>query len=381
MLRKTLSFFAALMLTFLLLTTAATTFVAVSITPKHINSWLSESGTYDNAIDALALSVPKEQNDKLLTEADLKTAAKAALTPAAIQNLTESFVNGTFEWLEGKNNKPTYTLDLSSAKQTFATELGKIAAERYKSLPVCKNGASLPDNKDILSATCRVAGYDATPAINKVVADISESKELLEDTVITADSLTITDPNGQKKNVYDQIKYMPTIYQLSKFAPYVFGFLALCAIIVLVLLSASRKRGMRRAAFSLIFSALIIFLGIWLAGTGLRTAETKVAGKSLNEPSALAQTTAVSVGKQINEDFARISMYFGVTFAVSGVAMLVISSKSQRFKDQKSNEPPKDEMKEHAPLTVAGTGEGRPTAHIPAQPAEPEAKHEPENKS
>jgi len=347
MFRRFIVFLASSLLTLFLLLTVTTAALAVTVTPGNVKTWLKNSKLYDNFVDAVLNSTKNATastsgNDEgnLLNEPALQSAAKASFTPALLQKSSESFIDGSFVWLEGKSPSPTFKIDLTSAKQDFANAVGKYALERYNGLPVCPRG-QLPDVSDVLSITCRLNGLDITASVNQQINEIANSKDLLANPVITADSLFSKDKD-QTKTFSERYSKIPKIYRFSKVAPFILGGLGVLMALIIIFISTDRRRGLRKTGISLVVTAIMLFIGVWLANFGLARAETILAKTSTAE-TELAQTTAISLIHDINGSFARVSIYFGIAFLViaSGLFVyLVITRSKPALKPDKPVETP-----------------------------------------
>lgn len=370
MFRRFIVFLASSLLTLFLLLTVTTAALAVTVTPGNVKTWLKNSKLYDNFVDAVLNSTKNATastsgNDEgnLLNEPALQSAAKASFTPALLQKSSESFIDGSFVWLEGKSPSPTFKIDLTSAKQDFANAVGKYALERYNGLPVCPRG-QLPDVSDVLSITCRLNGLDITASVNQQINEIANSKDLLANPVITADSLFSKDKD-QTKTFSERYSKIPKIYRFSKVAPFILGGLGVLMALIIIFISTDRRRGLRKTGISLVVTAIMLFIGVWLANFGLARAETILAKTSTAE-TELAQTTAISLIHDINGSFARVSIYFGIAFLViaSGLFVYLVITRSKTTpkpdkpletpekaddSDKKPEEPPRPEKPKPEP--------------------------------
>jgi hypothetical protein len=132
--------------------------------PAPIKKILSKSGIYGSAVDQVLhenQKVSANGNEVSLTDPAIKAAAQKSFSPKVVQDTTEKIIDGTYDWLSGKSSQPTFNVDLSAAKATFASNVGAAATERASTLPVCP-GRTLPSTTDPLNITCVPRGI--TPA-------------------------------------------------------------------------------------------------------------------------------------------------------------------------------------------------------------------------
>ena len=390
MFRRFIVFLASSLFTLFLLLTVTTAAIAITVTPSNIKTWLKNSKLYDGFVDAVltstknaTASTPGTGADNQLNDPALQAAAKAAFTPEFLQKSTENFIDGSFVWLDGKSPKPTFEIDMTSAKQNFANAVGKYALERYNGLPACARG-QLPDTSDVLSITCKPAGLDITATVNQQVNELATSKDVLGDPVITADSLSSQD-KAQTKTFSERYSQYPKIYRFSKMAPLILGGLSLLMAVIIIFVSADRRRGLRKTGTSLVVVAVMLFIGIWLANFGMQRAQSALTKVSTPETD-LAQSTALSVIRDINGSIARVSTYFGVAFLLIAGGLFVylfITRDKTAPKPSKPSETPekaddankKPEETKNQPVPDAAPKPEKPEPEPPKdEPPKPPAK-------
>lgn len=238
--RKFLVFLAGTSVTFLLMSVAFTATVALTFTPANLKSWLNASDVYDTIVsdifkqsqDALAEG---SGNPEIINQTAVREAAAKAFTPEFLQASTEQFIDGLVPWLEGRVALPTFQISVSDVKTAFAQNIGDFARNHYNSLPPCAPG-QLPDTSDILSVPCKVKGISIDAEAQKIVNKVLDSKEFLPEPVLSAQTWTSSEGEN-KKSVFENISYVPKIYQWSRIAPFVLGVLAIAALAVIIFLS------------------------------------------------------------------------------------------------------------------------------------------------
>jgi len=353
--RRLLVWMATSVFTFLLLLTVLATAIAIIITPTHIKGWLKDSGAYSGFVDAALKSLPhdtsKAVEDDLLAQPGVQAAAKKAFTPELLQSSTENFIDGTFVWVEGKSPKPTFNIDLSGAKQAFATGIGDYALQRYNSLPLCTTG-QVPATSDILSVECRVAGVDITPAINQKVQEITANKDLLDKPVITPDTLEANGGQPGQQPFYQNFSQLPRAYRWSRVAPYILGVLAILAAVVIIIASTSKRRALRRIAMPLIWVSILLFGSMWLVNYGLnKIDEAKITNE--NAVASLAQTTAVSIAHNVGKHLNTVYLWFAIGFLLLGggilIALYFTRDKTPKAPQDKPETPKISDKKEVKP--------------------------------
>ncbi len=324
--RRTLVIVAASVFTLLLFLTILATAVAVIVTPDHLKGWFKDSGAYTNFVDAALKSLPhdtsKGEGDDLLAQPGGQAAAKKAFPPELLQRSAENFIDGTFAWLEGDTAKPTFSIDLSGAKQAFATGIGDYALQRYTALPLCTPGQVLATD-DILSVPCRVQGVDITPAINQKVQEIATGKELLEKPVITPETLESNSGETPQKPFYETMSELPKAYQFSKVIPYIVGGLAILSAVVIIFASTTKRSGLKRIAIPLLVGAALLFISMLVINFGIqKIGEAKITSK--NAVASLAQSTGISIARNVGHELNRIDLWFGIIFVLLGGGVFAV---------------------------------------------------------
>ncbi len=351
MFRKFLVFLASSGFALFLFLTVATGSLVLTLTPNNVKSWLKGSQVYDTIVEDLLKQSQTlyqgGQGDNPLKDPGLQAAAKQTFTPAFLQSTAEQVIDGTMPWLEGKVAKPTFAIDVAGVKAAFADNIGAYATKRLASLPVCGPGESPAadgNSDDVLTMTCRPAGYSAEAEIQKTVNELKTNPEFLADTTITADTLQGGENATDKRPLYEQFNEVPKIYQLARLVPLVLGAIALIDGLIIIFLSTERRRGMRRVAITLGFTVVVLLGQVWLVNFGIAKAQER-----LSSPSSVTgglQTTGVAVLKEVQQDLTHFILLFSVGF-LAVAALLVLYLVLTRTKTTKpgskvSTAPPEE---------------------------------------
>lgn len=344
------SFSLGSLLTLLVLTSALVISLGDS---AHVKRWIEQSTIYDIVVDSVLSETSSDDSQTTaLEQAALKPAAQKAFSPAVLQQSAETIIDGTYTWLEGTGTVPEFTVDLSGAKQTFANEVGNYLRNHIAGLPVCAP-AEIPAELDIFNLTCRPEGFDFNPEIDQAVQEIATSKDFLDNPVITADTFT-TGNEGQKQSVFTQYSAIPDYWQLFKITPYVFGLLVLLAVTIIVFLSVSRRRGLRRVATSLALSGGILVVAAVLAMRSLDNL-----GEQTNETiqDQALQNSVQAIVKTAGQEIGTVVVWWGAAFVVVAVG-LGIGLFATRHRHIASNLPPSEPTPPPAPPsgTIQPTG-------------------------
>lgn len=222
---------------------------------EQVKTWLVQSKIYDKLVPA-ALSVA--QNDNTINNGDgsitlndkiVQRAAEETFTPQVLQQSTETFIDANYAWLNGKTPNPEFKIDLTQAKETFAQKVGKYVEERLSKLTVCtaQQQAALQIPINSLTVTCRPTNLDPKAEGARVTQELMKG-DFLSNPVITQETFGRNTKDPNTKPYYKSINSAPTAYQVSKYAPFVFGGLILLSSVVIIFASPTRRQGWRRVA-------------------------------------------------------------------------------------------------------------------------------------
>lgn len=253
---------------FLLVTTVAINRLVTQ--SETVKGALNDSGIYDTLVDNVLdqseeAGDPQEASRLPLEREEVRAVTKEVFSPELLRSSSETVIDGTYRWLEGKSDKPDLRLDFTSTKADIATKLNSYLRGRVATLPACTNSAQLSASMDLFTITCKPPGVNLEPEINRITQEFSTSDNFLPDPVITADDLTLN-ANGQKVPAYQQLEYLPAMFQAARLLPWLFGLMALGTALIIIWLSRPHRRGFKRVAVSLITCGVFLLLGFWIFG-------------------------------------------------------------------------------------------------------------------
>lgn len=319
--------------------------------PDKIEAWLSESKLYDHFIS----SVIKQAQDSSktnsnnsgnsqnnsgqnatnksssstnnngssdsidLTDPGVKEAAEAAFPAAQLQQYVNTVLNANYAWLEGKTATPAFTIDLTTAKNTFAQQVGAAVTTHLSSLAVCTPAqlAALP-SQDPLVVTCRPAGVNPAAAGAKITAKLAGSDGPFSDSVITA--ATISSKNGAKA-YYVKFSIAPKAYSWGVKVPWAFGLLALLCALGIIFIAPRKRKGLRRVAWVLTFAGVLLIATQFAANTAVKYIEKQAFNNSTNGDLQQSLTNLIQLAKTQIE---KIDTYFGIGFLVIAAIIFII---------------------------------------------------------
>ena len=313
---------------FILLTAVVAALVLTFHSPKKIEKSLNDSGVYSTFVDSALQEVQKSNDTNTdnssipITDPAIKAAAEKAFTPQLLQTSTDNVLNGTYNWLSGKTATPSFRIDLSGAKQTFAQAAGAAAAQRVSSLPSCTIAQleQLSPDQDPFSLACLPPGFDIAAAQSKVTNDIATSSDFLGTPVITPHNLP---KNSQGKTVFDQLANAPKIYKWINASPWLLAALAVLTGGITLALYDSKRRGLRNIAITLgstgIFLLVVGYGTNWLFGRVNRP--NGALGKALQ---GSFQQTAIKAANSISHSILQVTVWFALAYLLAAVVILVV---------------------------------------------------------
>lgn len=309
-----------------LLTTAFATSINVAFgSPTKLESWLNQSGIYTSFVDA-AIKQAKSSttssggsNGISLSDVAVQQAATVAFPPTLLQQDVNTFLNANYAWLKGTTTRPSFAIDLTTAKQTFGLQVGQYVTAHLASLPICTYAQSLNyQTIDPLLATCRPSSVSATVEGAKLSNQITSGTGFLSDPLITEDSLG--GAAGSGKAYYEKYAVAPKIYQFATKVPLIMGAFAVVSALIIAFVSPRRRKGLRKLGYTLTYAGVILIATKFVADTVL----VKVQGKLFTNASVVdVRGSLISFINLLESQIVKISLYFGIAFVAVAVIIFV----------------------------------------------------------
>jgi hypothetical protein len=308
--------------------------------PGKLESWLADSKIYDRLPTAALVQTQKSGADSgagsiSLSDPAVRQAAQTAFSPDLLRHSANTFLDSNYAWLAGKTATPSFSIDLSSAKQDFAKLVGQAAAAHLAAVSACTPTqlVQLSIPVDSLSVSCRPATLTAQAEGTRITEAVGNSNDLLSDPVVTAGSLNQDLKNGQGRPYYQKLSWAPRAYRITLKLPWILGGLALLSGLGIVFIAPSRRRGARRIGAVLLLAGIILVIEKLAADALVK----KFANTTLHN-------TLASQLKQPISDFLHKSepqlvqpyLWFGILFLIAGLLILAVI-----FKTRGSNAKPK----------------------------------------
>lgn len=283
--------------------------------PATVKKVLADSGVYDTLVPN-ALNQVKQINTSAgnipLTDSVIKSAAVSTFTPSQIEQYANQIIDSTYAWLDGKTATPQFQIDLSGAKNTFADNVAKAMQDKYASLPVCTSYSAA--SFDAYSASCLPPGVTAAQAADTLKSQVLGGQGFLDQPVVNADTIK---SSGSNQTVFNN-QQIPKNYQRAKKAPLIATVLALLVAAGIVLLSASKRRGLRRVGIALAVVGIFMLLLAW----GLNKVFTQNVLPSIKLDSSVVQQQAKTVATDLEQAVDKNYWMFGIIYAVIGASLV-----------------------------------------------------------
>jgi hypothetical protein len=332
--RKSFTFLFSIILFALLLgLVGATTFTMYLSKPDHIDGWLASSRLYDHFVDGVIEqskhSTGGEDNSSVsLSDTAVQQAAHSAFSSELIQKSVNSFLDGNYAWLKGETKTPEFNIDLSSAKQQFATQVGQYVTGYLKNLPTCTDAqlATITDpNQDPLSLSCRPAQLDPQAEGAHITDQLANSSEFLGTPKLTQDTITA---GGQASTpYYSKLSALPKVYRIAAKLPLIItGLIALFSLAIIFI--APRKRaGIRRIGVVFIVAGVTLLIEKLVADSLVKRVnldKLKLFNSDVHQSSGPLQDSLTSFVHRAESALTRFDVYFGVVFLLIGAGIITI---------------------------------------------------------
>lgn len=325
-----------------LITTYATSLIIASNSPTAVKGWIAKSGVYDHVLVAILNKDESGDSSSAISISDsqVQTAAQEAFTPEVVQSGVESFINGNYDWLSGKSDRPDFRIDLTKPKDNF----GNIVQNKVKSylsgLPVCnpQQAAALQGqmNVKLFSLPCRPENLNADSEAARAKEQIANA-DFLSNPIITASTFTNNDPSS--KVYYVKLSKAPSLYREARFIPLVLLALVVALSFIVLVASTTRNKGKKNIAFVFFLASFVLIIG--KVAVELIRVSQKVQwfnvdfSKDLNKPLNDLVNIALGSMGNINLIIALVLIITGILLVRSARKSVTVNSKAKPKKVRK----------------------------------------------
>lgn len=295
--------------------------------------WLNQSGAYSNVVEVI-VSPQSEGTDEFLDQATLSGAISKTLSPDFVRQTVESVLNPTYDWLQGKSDQITFTIDFSQQRPELQKQLASAMVQEFKELPECTSAFS-DFGKD--TPTCIPKGSSPEQAAADLARRSVESTSFLSEP-ITQDSIDTSKlPN---------LTYMRTVFSLAPILLIVLPITVALLATTFIITSPNKFHGLQAVGRQIALTLLVpmlISLTLWLTARNISLdafGDARIIN-NIVEPIAHQLIANISMWLFI---FSGSSLAVGVAGWVSG-AILASRNKKQLKNTPTPTQPPST----HAP--------------------------------
>lgn len=304
-------------------------------TPQPLESALSSSGIYNSFVSSI-LANQQTGTGALPQDPSVQQALQQALTPTYLQTTTEHIINSTYSWVHGNTPTPSFSIDLTPVKNSFASNITTFVQQKVASLPTCTSPTAPPtDLQSALALSCRPAGVSASE-IAAVANQAASSANVLGDatnantTTLTAD--TLKDSSG--RSLSDRLAEVPKAHRYYILSLYIIPVALVLSGLAIIFWSQTRRSGLKHIARTLIttgiLSIVIPIALVWFiqkVGVKLNVAAGTNTG---------LQTHIASIITSLAVDLRVWWVAFGVGYTLAGIIILIaVRATRSKTNDQK----------------------------------------------
>lgn len=333
-----------------------------------MKGWLVDSGVYKSVVEEVSknarIDQQKDSTSARLTTQDITDAAQASFSATSVQRDSESIIDGFYGWLKGDTSSPTFKVDLGARQADFAKVLTDKLEEKINALPACTTtGKFTAQAFDLFSSDCKPKGVDLTAKLTAFENDIATNSSILPQTVFTGDDLRLTGSNGSKQSIGSALSWPPRAYKLLLWGPVCIGILTLVAILSLVFLSSSRRRGLRRAAWGLVFVGTVLVVSGFLLGPAFGKLNTW-SSKAIGTDGSVNQHIVNPLFEQFNKTYSRYNIIIGVAYLIPALVMYGGLLITRSRKEHDTTEPQAFEHPRHEYVESEATVDTMPQQNV-----------------
>lgn len=337
--------------------------------PDHVETWLQQSNLYghfvSNVISQSQQQTGGQGSSVSLTDTAVEQAAEKAFPPSLIQQDVNSFLESNYDWLNGKTATPNFSFNLSSEKQSFATQVGQYVKAYLTNLPVCSPAqlAQISNpNQDPLDLSCRPASLDPATTDAQVTQQLASSDDVLSNTTINAQTFNPTNGQTGAKPYYQQLSALPKAYRLTQKLPLILAGVSVLLILGIIFIAVTRRAGLRKVGWTFAIAGILLIVEKLLADYTVKSLEKHVFnGAKVGQ----LQQSLTNFFQHAESGFTKIDLYIGVAFLVVGLVILIAILATRNRVPQLAVVPDaaaNPELQPAAPAPQPASTKSRPTS-------------------
>lgn len=346
--------------------------------PDKLETWLNQSNVYGSLVTNALKDAQKSASNDVgagrvsLSDPAVEQAVQSVFSPGLLQQYTDTFLKANYAWLDGKTAAPDFTIDLTSAKQQLAQQIGQAAQTRVAGLPAC-SAAQLAQlqttlNTDPLSIACRPPSLTPQTAAQQATAQITSSRDFLNHPIITASQIN---PNGGKQSqpYYQKFSSAPKVYRLARKLPWIFGGLSLLSILGIIFIAPRRRKGVRRVGIVLAIAGFLLVATKFVADSAFNRLEKKLFA---NTNISQLQQSLTTFLHRLETQLVKVDLWSGIACLALAVAVCAtLWFTRQKSGKIKSGGPQPPGAKDDTQAGEPAGQEDRPPLPVFKQPERP----------
>lgn len=277
-----------------------------------VKGWLASSGVYDKALDSL-LRVTTDTSQDPLVRGAAQQAFVQTFEGTFVRESTETALNASYDWLEGKTNAITFAIPIQEKETEFYANMAAVLVPKLQALPACPTRIPVSTT----TITCLPQGVDATSYANQLARPAGSEKFLNEP--LTQEAIS---------NQIQPVPWLPGALQWLHIGLWALPLAAFIFSSLYVLASPERLRAVSQVARRLTVGAALTLIGgafMWYASSAINMSSAVDA----NDPDQVAQQQAIV--NNIMNPLARtvlpsigqaLTLYSGIVVAIAGSTWL-----------------------------------------------------------
>jgi hypothetical protein len=243
---------------------------------------------------------------------DMTDSISEYFTPEYTEQTANTVIDGVYDWLEGKTEKPEFQIQLAQDEEKFKNTMIDLIDQHMNSLPVCDPNYQPPEGMSPFEAECRPANYSKTDLENQInqQEDSEEFNQIFDKTTISSSDLEI-DPklseNAQKA------------YKLLNFLPVLVLGIALFLVLLIVLLVPTFKTGLIVGGISTAVPSILLLISSFF-GNNKKSLNKAVELISQNAPAEM-KSTVQEVSRALLESATTVFSKDIALYSFAGLAL------------------------------------------------------------
>jgi len=176
------------------------------------------------------------------------------VTPEFLETSVNKVIDGSYDFLEGKTEKPIFEIKIAEDKETMISIISVMFKEKIRVLPDCDPNFVRPEDLNPFVMECKPAGFDENVIVEfiSVNKDKPELDTLIESMKISSDMISI-DPQLARQ--------IQTGFYYLRLLPLISLGILIIMILLLLLITPGFKNGLIMSGITLFFPSSLVLVG------------------------------------------------------------------------------------------------------------------------